>query len=64
MVGEDLILKTLRQNPVACYANQRFAAMESGAPLPDLPENSKFAPEIMAMAESQERLQPRRRTKD
>ncbi len=41
--------------------NQRFAALESGAPLPPLPENSRFAPEIMVLAEGQERLQRRRR---
>jgi methyl-accepting chemotaxis protein len=43
--------------------NQRFAALESGTTLPPLPENSNFAPEIMALAESQERLQRRRRAK-
>jgi methyl-accepting chemotaxis protein len=43
--------------------NQRFAALESGAPLPPLLEQSHFCPEISAMADSQDRLQRRRRAR-
>jgi methyl-accepting chemotaxis protein len=57
-----IIVRGFVQRPLDVL-NQRFAALESGTTLPPLPENSNFAPEIMALAESQERLQRRRRAK-